>query len=102
MPFSRIKLQNIRTDTVYLEIADEFGRFDFINLPPDHYLIDVSCLYNSSWQDTLFLLNVKEKIHVRLRDTSTLKVIDIYYDSPYASQSMRMVDGITLTNGKKT
>lgn len=102
LPFSRIKLQNIRTDTVYLEIADEFGRFDFINLPPDPYLIDVSCLYHSSWQDTLFLLNDKEKIHVRLRDTSTLKVINIYYDSPYASQSMRMVDGITLTNGKKT
>ncbi len=102
LPFSRIKLQNIRTDTVYLEIADEFGRFTFYNLPQDPYLMNVSCLYHLSRQDTIIPLNDKERMHIRLRDTTTLKTVDIYYDSPYASQSMKMVDGITLTNGKKT
>lgn len=102
LPFSRIKLQNIRTDSAYLQIADEFGRFEFHNLLADPYLFEVSCLYHLSRIDTLILIGDQEKIHVRLRDTSTLKTIDIYYDSPYASQSMKMVDGITLTNGKKT
>lgn len=102
LPFARVLIESAETEKKTSLIADEFGRFEITHIKPGVYNLEASCLYHESTMQSLTLVPGKNEITLSLKDTATLKVIDIYFDSPYTTRNMRMIEGVTLTNGKKT
>lgn len=102
LPFARVFIESAETEKNTSLIADEFGRFELADLKPGIYKLEASCLYHEAVIQPLTLVPGKNEVTLSLKDTATLKVIDIYFDSPYTTRNMRMIEGVTLTNGKKT
>lgn len=102
LPFTRVHIMPKESNLVYHLYTDEFGRFSMENLQEGQCEVQAACIYHKTQS---ILVNIKpgdNNVVVFLEDTATLKKVDIYYDSPYATRTMRMVEGVTVTNGKKT
>lgn len=102
LPFVKINILPGGTNEVYHVISDEFGRFSIENLKEGEYLLQASYLYHESVEKKITLSSSPAYVELIMVDTAQLETVDIYYESPYSTRNMRMVEGVTLTNGKKT
>lgn len=102
LPFVKVYVIKETSNEVHHLYADEFGRFSIENLAQGKYEVEATCLYHESAKKSVTILSGDQSIFLELKDTATLKTVDIYYESPYATRTMRMVEGVTITNGKKT
>lgn len=100
LPFVKLRLtSSVDTFNTY---SDEFGRFAFEHIPSGNYTLYGKYINHEALHVPILLQNGTNQYTLTLQDTSTLSTVDIYYESPYNTRMMRMVDGVTLTNGKKT
>ena len=101
IPFVKVSL--LKSSNYFQTRSDEFGRFYFDSIPPGDYQLSATCINHVAQKKSIKVERGKNEFSLRLTDTSsTLSEIDIYYKSPYAVRTMRMVEGIMITNGKKT
>jgi Fe(3+) dicitrate transport protein len=102
LPFVKINILQDSSNEVYHVISDEFGRFGIEQMDAGNYQIKASYLYHESLETSLTISTTAEYLELVLKDTAKLETVDIYYESPYSTRNMRMVEGMMLTNGKKT
>ncbi len=100
LPFVKVELAN--EDKLYQVRSDEFGRFTFDAVTPGNYQLSAYCINHVTKTKDVTVEKGVNKLNLTLKDTGTLSTVDIYYDSPYATRTMRMVEGVTLTGSKKT
>lgn len=102
LPFANVQITSLSTNEIKTNVSDDLGRFEFSNLPFGAYQLTANYIYHESIIQNIELNAELVKVDLILKDTNTLKAVDVFYDSPYGTRTMQMVDGITLTNGKKT
>jgi len=103
IPYTKVQLSpaNNKQSAVYT-FADQFGRFGFLNLPEGIYTIETFSNYHKNNREVITLIPGDQNLSIFLEDSNTLKVIDINYESIFETNKMSIVDGVTLTHGKKT
>ena len=102
LPFVKINILQDSSNEVHHVISDEFGRFGIDQMDAGNYRVQASYLYHESLETNFNISNTAEYLELILVDTAKLETVDIYYESPYSTRNMRMVEGVMLTNGKKT
>jgi len=83
--------------------TDEFGRFQFENLPIGEYQLEILSAEKVIF-DSTFILEAKDynEIFITNSKQKELNQVDIIYKSEYDYDRMNTVDGVTLTHSKKT
>lgn len=102
LPYVQVHVIPSNSNKVHHVISDEFGRFGIEALDSGTYTLRASCLYHKTIEQEVLLENEDIFVKITLEDTAKLETVDIYYYSPYSTRNMRMVEGVMLTNGKKT
>lgn len=101
IPFAAVQLTT-NTQEIQPVRTDQFGRFYFQGLPLGSYYITTKALYFQSFADSIQLDKENYLLSVTLKDSNELKKVDVNYQSKFDVQRMRVIDGVTLTHGKKT
>ncbi|MGB1102071.1 MAG: TonB-dependent receptor domain-containing protein [Crocinitomicaceae bacterium] len=102
LPYVQVHAISQNSNKVHHAISDEFGRFGIEDMDSGEYILRATCLYHSTTETTVTVENEDIFVKMVLEDTAQLETVDVYYDSPYSTHNMRMVEGVMVTNGKKT
>lgn len=99
IPFAQISLKAADS---YLTISDESGQFFFDDLKAGSYHIQIRSLGCKDYEDSLNLHAGMNNYQLGLEDTLELEKVEVFSDNSFSSRSMRTIEGIMLTHGKKT
>ena len=99
IPFAKISLYN---ENSHVTISDEFGRYYFTNLQEGNYKIKVRSLGCREFEDSLSIRAGENSYVAKIQDTLKLEKVEVLADNSFSSRSMRTVEGMMLTHGKKT
>jgi Fe(3+) dicitrate transport protein len=97
--FARVSLHS---DENYVALTDEFGRYYFDNLKIGSYKIRIHSLGFEEFEDSLSISEGANEFNFRIKDTMKLSKVEVHAESGFSSRSMRTVEGMMLTHGKKT
>ena len=86
----------------YFAISDEFGRFYFDDIESCDYKIKIKSLGFEEFEDSIKILVGENEIELGIIDTMKLEKITVYAENDFSSRSMRTIEGMMLTHGKKT
>jgi len=100
IPFASVILSTQQPTYI---IADEFGRFYLENLECQQLTIQCKSIGCREISESIDLkIESKNEIILELEDTMTLNRIIVYGNSDFTSRSLRTVEHMVLTHGKKT
>lgn len=102
IPYAKVTLTQVDSETSHYSIADDFGRFYFGDLQVGAYLLETSCLYHKVMSREIRIENGKNDLILELEDTNHLAKVDVFSAELFNSRNMRMIEGLTITTGKKT
>ncbi len=102
LPFVKVYIMAEGSNEVLNILTDEFGRFT-TQLIPGKYDIKATCLFHETAQVSKSIIDGDNKVELYLKDTATLKTINVYANNGYDRQHLgTVVNGVTTTTGKKT
>ncbi|MCG8576090.1 MAG: TonB-dependent receptor [Flavobacteriales bacterium] len=106
LSYSKVTLINHHNPSDFIKmetLADEHGRFYFEDIPKGEYSLEIKSLYHKTLTKRFELKDESIEMNFELQADSELKKVVVYGDdSEFEGSSMRMVEGVTVTHGKKT
>ena len=97
--FASVYLMDL--DTIYA-LSDEFGRYNFENVPCGNKIILVQSLGYRSFKEKINIKGDEYIFNLEIEDTLKLAKIDVHANPDFSSRSMRTIEHMVLTHGKKT
>ncbi|WP_027421103.1 TonB-dependent receptor domain-containing protein [Crocinitomix catalasitica] len=103
LPFAKIEILSASNlSSIKKLVTDEYGRFTLENEKEGDYVIVGSAPFYLSDSLKYILKPGKNNISIILADTNTLGAVEVHHRSNFSTRKMRMVEGVIVTNGKKT
>ncbi|MFT4601572.1 MAG: Fe(3+) dicitrate transport protein [Arenicella sp.] len=100
IPFATVIL---KADKPIYVITDEFGRFYLEKIDCQELIIQCKSLGCKEFQTEFSIeRDVKNEIFIELEDTMTLSRVIVYGNSDFTKRSLRTIEHMVLTHGKKT
>lgn len=98
LPFSKLKIDHSSS-----YVADEFGRIYIEDYSCGSYLIEINSVGFQPKSDSIHIKEGEEnKYDFYLKSNSSLNKVDVYADDKFNNRSLRVVEQMVLTHGKKT
>lgn len=103
VPYVKVSLVPKDTSQIFTVLADEFGRYKFENISCGVYLLKAESMGYIRFEDEVVISEKSHEKNIFLEpDPEVFDPVTIVYESPFESQRMSLLDGTTLTHGKKT
>ncbi|MEO9544670.1 MAG: TonB-dependent receptor [Crocinitomicaceae bacterium] len=89
-------------DDTSFTLTDEFGRYNFENVTCGPKLIAVNSMGYKGFKEKINIKGNEFIFNISIIDTLKLGVVNVHADPDFSSRSMRTIEHMVLTHGKKT
>ena len=97
--FAKVKLTGPDNQ---IALTDEFGRFYLEELACGSYQLEIRSIGYKTISTSISLEDGDKKLEYKLSDTLLLSTVDVNANNDFSSRTMRTVEEMILTHGKKT